>query len=153
MTGLCTTIVLTSCLTASIAAAQEPAPALILGPASPSRWDATAHVVWLGERRPDPSIQWDQWFNVASGGGIVGYYWTSHLKTELDISTSTEGERYTFETIPVPGQTIPLFLQRDHETRFTTASAGVIGQFFEDAWFHPVVGAGIELLREGEPIA
>ena len=100
----------------------------------------------------DPSIRWDQWFNVASGGGIVGYYWTPHLKTEFDISTSSEGERYSVEPIVLPGSTIVLPLQRDHEFRVTTASAGVVGQFFDNAWFHPFVGAGVELMREREHI-
>jgi hypothetical protein len=150
MTRARTAIALAVCLTASISAAQEPAVTLL--PASAPRWDATAHVTWLGERQPEPSIQWDQWFNVASGGGIVGYYWTAHLKTEFDISTSTEGERYSFELIALPGTTTLLPVQRDHEFRVTTASAGVIGQFLENAWFHPFVGAGVELTREGEHI-
>ena len=152
MTRLCTTIALASFLTVSIAAAQEPPPAVTLMPASSSRWDATAHVTWLGEWRPEPSIQWDPWFNVASGGGIVGYYWTPHLKTEFDLSTSTEGERYSVEPIALPGNTTVLPLQRDHEFRVTTASVGVIGQFFDNAWFHPFVGAGLELIREREHI-
>ena len=45
-----------------------------------------------------PIVQWDRWFNVASGGAIVGYYWTSHLKTEFDICQSSEGEDYSVET-------------------------------------------------------
>ena len=74
-------ITLAACLTASIAAAQEPTSAVTLLPAAPSRWDVAAHVTWLGERRTGPSFTSDRWINVASGGGIVGYYWTSHLKT------------------------------------------------------------------------
>ena len=152
MTRACTAIALATCLSASISAAQEPGSSVTLLPASASRWDAAGQVTWLGERRPNPSIQWDPWFNIASGGGIIGYHWTPHLKTEFDLSTSTEGERYTYETIVIPGATIPLFLQRDHEFRVTTASAGLIGQFFENAWFHPFIGAGVELTRERERI-
>jgi hypothetical protein len=149
-----TAIALAAWLTASMAAAQDsgPTPAVTLIPASPSRWDAAMHITWLGERRPNEVDQWDQWFNVASGGATIGYYWTSHLKTEFDVSTSTQGERYSVEFIPLPGSTSSLFLQRDHEFRMTTASAGVIGQFFENAWFHPFVGAGIELFHERERI-
>ena len=129
-------VVVAVCLAVSNAEAQE------------SRWDAAGHVTWLGEHRPDQLFEWDRWFGVASGGGSVGYYWTSHLKTELDVSTSTRGELYSFETIPVPGSTTPLFLEREHEFRITTASAGLTGQFFENAWFHPFLGAGVELVRE-----
>lgn len=115
-------------------------------------WDAAAQVTWLGEHRPAGSFEWDRWFGVASGGGSIGYYWTAHLKTEFDISTSSEGERYSYEFIPVAGFTSPLVVERDHEMRFTTASAGLTFQAFENAWFHPFVGAGLELVREREHI-
>jgi hypothetical protein len=152
MTRACPALALAVCLTASISAAQEPTGAVTLQPASSSRWDAAAHLTWLGEHRPNQSIQWDRWFGVASAGGTAGYYWTPHLKTEFDVSTSTEGEIYSTEPILLPGATAPLFLQRDHEFRVTTASAGLIGQFFENAWFHPFFGVGIELLHEREHI-
>jgi hypothetical protein len=152
MIRFCPAIAIAACLTASISSAQEPAATVTLLPRAAPRWDASAHVTWLGERRPNPSVSWDQWFNLASGGGVVGYYWTPHLKTEFDISTSTEGERYSVEPIAIPGVATVLPLQRDHEFRVTTASAGVIGQFFDNAWFHPFVGAGVELIREREHI-
>jgi hypothetical protein len=145
---------LAACLTAWSAHAQQPGATVRLVPAAATRWDAGAQVTWLGERRPVESIDWggDSWIGMASGGGSVGYYWTSHLKTELDVSTSTEGERYSVEVIPFPGGTTPLFVQRDHELRVTTASAGLVGQLFENVWFHPFAGAGIELVREREHI-
>ena len=138
------------CLTASAAGAQERSVTLI--PAASTRWDAAAHVTWLGERRAAESFEWDRWLGVASGGASIGFYWTSHLKTEVDVSSSSEGKAYSVEIIPVPGLTTPLFVQRDHETRFTTASAGLTGQFFENAWFHPFVSAGLEIVREREHI-
>src|SRR5262245_8285738 len=70
--------------------------AVILTPASPSRWDAAAHVTWLGERLNQP-IDWDRWYGVGSGGADIGYYWTPHLKVELDVATSTKGETYSYE--------------------------------------------------------
>ena len=140
------------CLTASAAGAQERTPKVTLVPAASTRWDVAAHVTWLGERRPAESFEWDRWFGVASGGASIGYYWTTHLKTEFDLSSSSEGEDYSVEIIPVPGLTTPLFVQRDHETRFTTASAGLASQFFENAWFHPFVSAGLEIVREREHI-
>ena len=151
MTRPGTAVVLAACLTASTAAAQETRATLLVHATVP-RWDASAHATWLGEHRPNQSFEWDRWFGVASGGGSVGYYWTTHLKTEIDVSTSSQGELYSVETIPIPGTTTPLFVQRDHEFRLTTASAGLTGQFFDNAWFHPFVGAGVELVREREQI-
>ena len=127
------------------------APAVILTPASPSRWDMAAHVTWLGERLNQPS-DWDRFYGVGSGGADIGYYWTPHLKVELDVATSTKGESYSYEQITLPGSPLPSFLQRDHEFRVTTAAAGLNAQFFENAWVHPFIGAGVELLREREHI-
>jgi len=145
-------ITLAACLTASIAAAQEPTSAITLLPAAPSRWDVAAHITWLGERRTGPSFTSDRWINVASGGGIVGYYWTSHLKTELDISRSGEDEIYSFELIALPGTNTFFPLQREHTFRVSTVSVGLVAQFFENAWFHPFISGGMEIVREREHV-
>jgi hypothetical protein len=145
-------LALVTCLSSSNASAQESRTTTVtLTPAAPSRWDTAAHVTWLGERLNRPT-DWSQWYDVGSGGADIGYYWTSHLKTEFDVSTSTRGETYSFEQLALPGSPSPLFLQQSHEFRITTASAGVNAQFLENAWVHPFVGAGIELLRERERI-
>jgi hypothetical protein len=151
-------VALTVWLTASASSAQDHAPvsALTLVPAGASRWDASAHVTWLGQHLPD-SFDWDRWYQVAAGGASVGYYYTSHLKAEFDIGTSTRGESYSIEPVPAPPGPIPPgtafpFLQRDHEFRVTAASAGLIAQFFENMWFHPFVSAGVEVVRERERI-
>jgi hypothetical protein len=140
------------CLAAATAKAQNPGQTVTLVPLGAPRWDAAAHVTWLGEQRRFESDPGDRWFGVAAGGGIVGYHWTPHLRTELDISTAAEGELYSYEAVFLPGATTPVFVQRDHEFRVTTASAGLAGQFFENAWFHPFVGTGIELVHEREGI-
>lgn len=145
-------VLLAICLAAATARAQEPGQTVTLVPLGTPRWDAAAHVTWHGEQRRFESDPGDRWFGVAAGGGIVGYHLTPHLRTELDISTAAEGELYSYEAVFLPGATAPLFVQRDHEFRVTTASAGLAGQFFENAWFHPFVGAGIELVHEREVI-
>jgi opacity protein-like surface antigen len=145
-------LALAACLSTLNASAQDSsAPTVTLAPTSPSRWDAAAHVAWLGERLNQPG-DWDRWYGVASGGADVGYYWTSLLKVELDVATSTTGESYSYEQIPLPGSPVPSFVQREHEFRVTTASAGLNAQFFENAWFHPFIGAGMELRREREHV-
>ena len=141
-----------ACLTASVAGAQERTPTVTLEPSTSTRWDVAAHITWLGERRPADSFEWDRWFGVASGGGSIGYYWTTHLKTEVDLVASSEGESYSVEFVSVPGLTSPLFIERDHEVRFTTLSAGLTSQFFDNAWFHPFASIGLELVREREHI-
>lgn len=146
------TIALAASLTTTLAGAQELTPALTLLPATPSRWDVAAHVTWLGERHANQPFQWDRWVNVAAGGGSLGYYWTTHLKAEIDLATSTMDQIYSVEPIAIPGTNTLLPLQRSHEFRVTTASAGLAGQFFENTWFHPFVGAGLELARERQHV-
>lgn len=143
---------LVACLTASITAAQEPTSAITLLPAGPSRWDVAAHITWLGERRTGPSFARDRWINVAAGGAIVGYYWTPHLKAELDISTSGEDEIYSIEPIALPGINTLFPLQRDHTFRVSTVSVGFVAQFFENAWVHPFISGGMEIVREREHV-
>ncbi len=139
-------------LMASTATAQDAAPTVTLtrAPADASRWDASGHLTWLG-RHLQPSLNWDRWYEVATGGATVGYYWTPHLKTEFDVTTSTQGDTYSVEPVP-PFPPFPSFVQREHEFRLTTVSAGLTAQFFENAWFHPFVGTGIDLIRERERI-
>ena len=133
-----------------------PASAVTLLPADASRWDASAHVTWLGQHLPG-SFGWDRWYQVAVGSASVGYYFTPHLKAEFDIGTSTRGESYSIEPVPAPPGPIPpgtvfQFLQRNHEFRVTAASAGLSAQFFENMWFHPFLSGGVEFVRERERI-
>jgi hypothetical protein len=152
MTRFGAAVLLAGCLTAPRAGAQEFTPTVTLAPAHSARWDASGHLTWLGERRPDRSPGWNRWFGVASGGGSFGYQWAPHLKADIDITTSTEDESYSVDIVPLPGTTTPSYVQRDHELRFTTVGAGLTYQFFENVWFHPFVGAGIELVREREHV-
>ncbi len=147
-------LALAGSLIASVVEAQDTgaAAAVTIRPAEPTKWDAAIYATWLGERWPDSSFDSNRWYGVASGGAQVGYHLTSHLKVELDVATSSQGQIYSFEVIPVPGSLTPLYLQRKHDFRVTTASAGLEYQFFENAWFHPLVGTGLEFLRERQHI-
>ena len=152
MTRVQLALIAAVCLAALPAGAQERTPKVTLKPSTSTRWDAAAQITWLGERRTAESFEWDRWLGVASGGGSIGYYWTTHLKTEVDLFASSEGETYSVEFISVPGLTSPLYIERDHEVRFATLSAGLTGQFFENAWFHPFVSGGVELVRAREHV-
>jgi opacity protein-like surface antigen len=131
-----------------------PAPAAAQAPAGTStsaaadaeplpRWDTTGFLGWRGTRRVEPTEyntnRWDARFVY---GGTVGYYWTTNLKLEVDASGTSPSSYDTYEPHTVPGASYPFFIRTDH--RVVTASLGgsVIYQFFENASFHPFVGAG-----------
>ena len=146
----CSAIVFTAVLMAATAAAQDapPTPPLTLRPTDASRWDAYGHLTWLGRHQQQ---SFDPWYEVATGGASVGYYWTPHLKAELDFASSTQGQTYSVEPVP-PFPSFPTFVTSEHEFRLATVAAALNAQFFENTWFHPFVGAGIELTREREHI-
>jgi hypothetical protein len=146
----CTAIAMAALLTASTAAAQDAPsrPTLTVTPADTSRWDTYGHLTWLGKHQYQ---SFDPWYEVATGGATVGYYWTPHLKAELDVSTSTQGRTHSIEPVP-PFPGLPTFVTSEHEFRLTTVAAAFNAQFFENTWFHPFAGAGIEVTRERENV-
>jgi hypothetical protein len=122
--------------------------AVSLQPADPPRWDVAGHAGWFGGNKSEIAPDWNDWYDAALGGVSVGYYWTPHLKLEVDVFTTTTGDLYTEEQIPIPGQIYPLYRRRQLYFRETGVSAGVSYQFLENTWFHPFVGGGIEAARE-----
>ena len=133
------------------AAAQAP-PQVSLTPPGAPRWDAAGFAGWFGGNKEDVGEEWDDWYAGASAGITAGYYWTTHLKTDISLATTSEGRVYTAELIPIPGEPYPFYRPREHYFRLTTLSAGVAYQFGENTWFHPFVGAGVDVSRERERV-
>jgi hypothetical protein len=131
----------------AIASAQATS-GISLTPPDLPRWDVSGDVGWLSSNKSDIGPDWNDWYDVASGGGSVGFYATANLKAELRLAFSGEGSVYQEERIDIPGQPFPTFRLREHHFR-TAALGGVVTyQFFENRWFHPHVGAGLETIRE-----
>ena len=140
-------ILLAVLLTAPPAAAQD-APIVSLAPLDPARWDAAGYFGWRGGNKSDIAPAWDQWYDAASFGGSAGYYWTSHLKLDLDLSATGDGEVFVQEEIPFPGSPLPVFRYGEHRFRTLTVSGALLYQFAENTFFHPFIGVGIEAVRE-----
>jgi opacity protein-like surface antigen len=134
-------------LLAGPAAAQDPQQVVSLVPAELARWDVAGYVGWLGSEK-DVGARWDRWFNVVAGGVSAGRYLTPHLKADLQLAAAREGRVYGEEHITLPGEPFLQFRSVQHEFQATTIGAGVSYQFFENQWFHPFAGGGVEVLRE-----
>ena len=93
-----------------------------LAPADLPRWDVSGDVGWLSSNKSEIGPDWNDWYDVASGGGSAGYYVTPNLKAELRLAFSGEGSIYQEERIDVPGQTFPAFRLREHHFRAHDAS-------------------------------
>lgn len=133
-------------LVASAASGQE-RPVLSLTPVESAQWDIAAHVGWLASSKSDIGADWDDWYNAIAGGASIGRYLTPHVKTEIHAAMSGEGRMYGQDPVPLTAA-FPVFLAREHHFRTATVGAGLSYQFFENQWFHPFVGGGIEVLRE-----
>jgi hypothetical protein len=135
--------VLIGCLAgAGVAAAQTDV--------TPGTPNADAHFVvgWQNLHKEQSTPQhYNDWLNgIFYGGAGAGWYWNDHLKTQIDIGAGTRGTQYRFEDVVVngvhTGQSSRVSVRQD------SVSIGQQYQFFRNQWFHPHVGAGIDLARE-----
>jgi opacity protein-like surface antigen len=148
-TPLAAAVLAAALLTAGTAAAQQPA--ISLTPADPAQWDIAGHVGWLGADMPGAGTVGDNRYDTSSAGLSIGRYVTSHLKTEIHGGVTGEGRMYRVEQLPVPGSP-PVFRANQHYFQNATIGAGLFYQFFENQWFHPFAGGGVEALRERERV-
>lgn len=111
------------------------------------RGDAAGFVGWqVAHVRTLGDFGRDDWESSLFGGVGLGLYWTEHLKTELDVGGSGTAESFRAGTVIVNG--FPS--HRSSAVRFSRRTVGVGQQFqfFENAWFHPHVAAGVNVTWE-----
>jgi opacity protein-like surface antigen len=130
-------------LGAAIATAQEP-------PKTPlTRADVHVVIGWQNLHQPQPveARYSDDWINGIVFGGVgAGWYWTDNLKTQVDFGAGTRGRQYRYEPFVVGGQTTSGSSQL-HVQQQSVAIAQHY-QVFRNQWFHPHVGAGVDIARE-----
>jgi hypothetical protein len=100
---------------------------------------------WLSHHSRDEGVDSDDWNNRWHGGAQFGHYWTEHLKTELEVGLTSEGESWAVYPVYVSGRPGDLrFTNEARRYRDVTASVGQRWQFFRNQWVHPFVGGGID---------
>src|SRR5262245_55852306 len=82
-------------LAVSSAAAQDRPATVTLSPPELPRWDVAGMVAWLNVNKSGVGVDWNNWYDAGSSGAIVGYHWTPHLKSEVEVATSSEGTVYS----------------------------------------------------------
>ncbi len=107
-------------------------------------WDVAATAGLLSSN-PAPSEHpyADEWYFAGRYAVSIGRYWSPHLKTEIELVNATEGERYIERVANLPG--VPhsyVYTAREHHT-LRQVSGRTVWQFFENAWAHPYVFAGL----------
>ncbi|MCA1650370.1 MAG: porin family protein, partial [Acidobacteria bacterium] len=80
------------------------------------RADVGGSIGWLNVNKNELD-SYDEWYNRSLYGGATGgWYWTEHLKTEVEVGASTTADLYTFEQIVVDGRQTYV----SSEARFST---------------------------------
>ena len=110
-----------------------------------ARVDASGTIGWLLVDK-DGETYANHWHSSLYGGFGGGYYWTDHLKTEIDFGVGEEANSYgsrRFDHNGSPG----LIGVESHFSR-RTLGIGQHYQFFRNQWFHPHIGAGVLVVWE-----
>ena len=122
-------------------AASPPQPA---GPVM--RGDVQGVIGWQNLRDHEAQDHYNDWVNDIFYGGVgAGWYWTDHHKTVIDFGAGTRGSTYHYQNIVVGGA-MTYEASRLH-TQQTSLAIGQQYQFFRNQWFHPHIGAGIDVAR------
>jgi hypothetical protein len=107
------------------------------------RPDLSASIGWLNANKSSLD-DYNDWYNRGVQGAVAfGWYWTPHLKTEIEPSASTRVDFNRAHEEIVNGQRAYVLSEFGFSTRRITLSQQY--QFGENAWFHPHVAAGIDL--------
>lgn len=129
-------------LAVGAAAAQEPARTPLV------RGDTHFVIGWQNLHKEQPTQHYNDWLNgIFYGGAGAGWYWTDNLKTQVDFGAGTEARQYRYEPIILNGQTTGSTSSRV-DVRQQSLAVSQQYQFFRNQWFHPHVGAGIDIARE-----
>ena len=138
-----TTVLAAWILGCGAAAAQEPSGRPL------TRGDAHFVLGWQNLHKPQEPAGFggDDWLNAIFYGGTgAGWYWTDHLKTQVDLGAGTHGHQYRYRTRTIG--TVTTNEVSRAATRQTSLAIGQQYQFFRNQFFHPRVGGGVEIARE-----
>ena len=144
MRGTCATIVAVVLLLGGGTAATAQG---VAGPVS--RADASGSFGWLNADKTNitPDRDGNDWYNRSAYGGVsFGWYWTDHLKTEIEAGVSSAADLRVYTPAFIDGRPSTIY----STYTFSTSRFGIGQQyqFYRNVWFHPFVGAGLDLTWE-----
>lgn len=115
-----------------------------LKPATFPRWDLGGSIGSLTVTNTEIASTWGTWHQKAEFRVDGGYYWTTHLKTDVSVSTSNQWQDYETVRFNVAG--IPNAYAFDEITRqLISVSPAVTWQFRENQFMHPYVSGGVRI--------
>src|SRR5207247_9766623 len=87
--------------------------------------------------------EYSPWTHSLFKGVSGGFYWTDHLKTEIEVAWPGEREATAY----VRTFTADAYTSDRHYFRGVNTSIGQLYQFGRNSFFHPFVGAGVDIDR------
>lgn len=87
----------------------------------------------------------DNWYGGGQFGVTAGRYWTTHLKTELELAITSEAHRYVQRFVTVPNLPSPAPVRGEQFLQTREVSLGVTWQFLQNEWVHPYLTGGVAL--------
>lgn len=133
----------------AIVALLSVSPALAQSNRKITQADVTGSIGWLNADKSELSQERysNDWYNRSLYGGLAaGWYWTDHLKTEIDVGVSSRA-RLSVYNVDFPGGS-PVSRNSTYRFGTTRVAIGQHYQFFRNAWVHPFVGAGVDVTWE-----
>ena len=110
------------------------------------RGDVSGTIGWVGINKGD-ARSYNDWHSQFGVSGGVGWYWTDHHKTQVDVAATTAATVYSSEPFVVgPQQQTFVTTVRNYESQRVTLIQ--LYQFRRNEWVHPFLGAGIDIVRE-----
>jgi hypothetical protein len=121
-------------------------PARAQAPPEMPKADLFGSLGWLNGHKPDLA-PYNDWYNRSLlSSATVGWYWTEHLKSEVEVAASTPADLYANREVTIDGRRTFASSEYTFSTRRITLSQQY--QFGRNAWFHPHLAAGLDLAWE-----
>jgi hypothetical protein len=109
------------------------------------QWDVNLNAGIFGHRPAASDYSYDNWYNEGRYAASIGYYWTEHLKTEIEFAHSPEGDLHFQELSRVPGTGALHSVYGQSFHRLQQTALRLVWQFGRNAWIHPYVNGGAVL--------
>ena len=115
-----------------------------LVPATFPRWDASGSIGFLAVTTSDTRRSWAGWEQKADYRFDLGRYWTTHVKTDVAVTTSNPWNDYESDVVTIAG--VPrAYAYNTIDRHLHAVAPAVTWQFRENTFMHPYVSSGVKI--------
>jgi len=115
------------------------------------RADTTMSIGWFTANHVEGETCCADWSSSLFKGIGGGYYWTDHLKSEVEMAWPGPTHAYIYPG-PRPVGDGSTLIYEEHTYRGVKLSGSQVYQFGRNAMFHPFAGLGIDVDRDRDQI-